>query len=310
MPASRLCSLSAAAELAQRARQVLRGVGERRVRGQPVGPRRSAQDLRERRQGFLDGAELDRDSARGRRARLHELLARIAHQQLDLPAAEARAEELRGEIGDLVRLVEDHRVRGAQQIAETVFLEREIREQQMVIDDDDVGFDGLAARVDHVALPISAQRAPRQLSRVEVTCGHSGCASPRSGTSARSPVFVMPAQRSTRASVRSRVPARLFCAAELLQAVGAQIVRAALEQRDARRHADGAGDQRQVFVEELVLQRARAGGDEHPFARQQRRHEVGEGLAGARARLDHERRAVFDAPAPRGWPWPAANGAA
>ena len=90
-------------------------------------------------------------SALRRRARLRQLQARIAHQQLDLAAAEARAEELRGEIGDLVRLVEDHRVRRAQQVAEAVFLEREVGEQQMVIDDDDVGLDGLAARLDHVA---------------------------------------------------------------------------------------------------------------------------------------------------------------
>ena len=50
-----------------------------------------------------------------------------------------------------MRLVDDHRVGGAEQIAEAVFLEREIGEQQVVIDDDDVGLDRLAARVDHVA---------------------------------------------------------------------------------------------------------------------------------------------------------------
>ena len=47
-------------------------------------------------------------------------------------------------------LVDDHRVRRAQQITEALFLERQVREQQMVIDDNDVGFDGLAARLDHV----------------------------------------------------------------------------------------------------------------------------------------------------------------
>ena len=77
--------------------------------------------------------------------------ARVAQQQLHLAAAETRAEELRGEVGDLVRLVEDHRVGRAEQIAEAVFLEREIGEQQVVIDDDDVGLDRLAARLDHVA---------------------------------------------------------------------------------------------------------------------------------------------------------------
>ena len=108
-PGSRLCSFSAGVELAQRARQILRGIGQRRIRGEPVGPRRAAKDFRQRRQRLLDRAELG-GQRRRRRARLRELLARIAHQQFDLAAAETRAEELRGEIGDLVRLVEDHRV--------------------------------------------------------------------------------------------------------------------------------------------------------------------------------------------------------
>ena len=152
----------------------------------------------------------------------------------------------------------------------------------------------LAARSTTWQRPISAQRAPRQFSRVDVTCGHSGCASPRSGTSARSPRLrgARPSARRARACGQ-RVPTRLRLPAELLEPVAAQIVRAALEQRDARRHADGAGDQRQVLVEELVLQRARAGGDEHALAREQRGHQIREGLAGAGARLDHERRTVF-----------------
>ena len=69
----------------------------------------------------------------------------------DLPAAETRAEELRREIRDLVRLVEDHGVDRAEQIAEAVFLQREVGEQQVVVDDDDVGFERLAPRFDHVA---------------------------------------------------------------------------------------------------------------------------------------------------------------
>ena len=111
---------------------------------------------------------------------------------------------------------------------------------------------------------------------------------------------------------RQRAIARRHQAAlptELLQPVTAQIVRASLEQRDTRRHADGAGHQRQVLVEQLVLQRARARGNEYAFARQQRRHQVGESLAGAGAGFDHQRRAVSSARAMRR-PWRAANAAA
>ena len=115
---------------------------------------------------LLDGAELARQRRRRWRAPLRELLARVAHQQFHLAAAEARAEELRGEIRDLVRLVDDHRVRRAEQVAEAVFLERQVREQQMVIDDDDVGLDGLAARLDHVAAAdLGAARAEAVVAR-------------------------------------------------------------------------------------------------------------------------------------------------
>ena len=226
---------------------------------------------------------------------LREFLARVAQQQLDLAAAETRAEELRGEIRDLVRLVEDHRVRRAEQVAEAVFLERQIRQQQVVIDDDDVGFDGLAARLDHVtAADVGAAGA-------ETVVARRGDLRPQRMRVAQVRHFGEVAALRDAGPALARAPAcgracprRLLLAAELLQAVGAQIVRAPLEQRDARRHADGARHQRQVLVEQLVLQRARAGGDEHALAGQQRRHQVGEGLAGAGAGLDHERRAVFE----------------
>jgi hypothetical protein len=44
----------------------------------------------------------------------------------------------------------------------------------------------------------------------------------------------------------------------------------------------------QVAVEELVLQGLGAGGDDDLAAGQQRRHQVGEGLAGAGAGLGHQ----------------------
>ena len=51
---------------------------------------------------------------------------------------------------------------------------------------------------------------------------------------------------------------------------------------------------RQVAVEELVLQRLGAGRDDHLAAGEQRRHEIGEGLAGAGAGLGHQHAAAFD----------------
>ena len=102
-----------------------------------------------------------------------------------------------------------------------------------------------------------------------------------------------------RASVRSCVPRafeRELFAGDCVEPIPAEVVRAALQQRHARGAAQRRRDQRQILREKLVLQRARAGGDEHAPARQQRRHEVREGLAGARARLDDEGFAVLERP--------------
>ena len=68
----------------------------------------------------------------------------------------------------------------------------------------------------------------------------------------------------------------------------AQVVRAALEQRDANRAAERLRDGRQVAVEKLVLESARAGRDDHLPSGEQRRHEVCESLARSRARFDRE----------------------
>ena len=100
---------------------------------------------------LLDRAELRGRASLPRRRVCTSSCRASRNSNSDLAAAETRAEELRGEIRNLVRLVDDHRVGGTQQVAEAVFLEREIRQQQVMIDDDDVGLDGLAARLDHVA---------------------------------------------------------------------------------------------------------------------------------------------------------------
>jgi len=59
---------------------------------------------------------------------------------LDAAAAHIGAEELRCEIRQLVRFVQDERVRRAENVAETVLLQRQIGKQQMMIHDNEVGF--------------------------------------------------------------------------------------------------------------------------------------------------------------------------
>ena len=71
----------------------------------------------------------------------------------------------------------------------------------------------------------------------------------------------------------------------------AQVVRTPFQERDARGPAERPCDRRQVAVEELVLERARAGRDDHLPAGQERGYEIGEGLAGAGAGLDRKQSA-------------------
>jgi len=69
----------------------------------------------------------------------------------------------------------------------------------------------------------------------------------------------------------------------------AQVVASALQQRDACRAAECRAHERQILGEQLILERARAGGDEHTRAREQRRYQIGKGLARASAGLDDQR---------------------
>ena len=140
--------------------------------------------------------------------------ATIAQQDLNLAHRPGLAEELRRDIGNLVRLVENDGLRARQQIAEALLLEREIREQQMVIHHDDVGRLGIAPRLEHMAarelralLPqtILARRGDhrphrrllRQVGELRQVAG-----------------LVVAAQRDTRASTRAepRSPSSERCA--------------------------------------------------------------------------------------------------
>ena len=74
----------------------------------------------------------------------------------------------------------------------------------------------------------------------------------------------------------------------LLVAPEAEVVRAALEQRDARVASEGAADERQIVLEQLLLKMAGAGGDHDPAAAGDGGNEVREGLAGPGSGLADE----------------------
>ena len=97
------------------------------------------------------------------------------------------AEELRRDLRQLVRLVDDDRIRARQQLAEALVLQHQVGHQQVVIDDHDVGRLRFAARPDHEAVLERGHSVPRQFSRVEVTHGQTGSSSPSRASSAMSP---------------------------------------------------------------------------------------------------------------------------
>jgi len=59
---------------------------------------------------------------------------------LDPAAAEVRPEKLGGKIRQLMRLIQNERIGRSQDVTEAVLLQNEIREQEVVVHDDDVGF--------------------------------------------------------------------------------------------------------------------------------------------------------------------------
>ena len=56
------------------------------------------------------------------------------------------AEEQRRRVGELVRLVQDHRVAGRQQLGQSFVAQHHVGEEQMMIDDDDIGIQRVALR--------------------------------------------------------------------------------------------------------------------------------------------------------------------
>ena len=143
--------------------------------------------------------------------------------------------------------------------------------------------------------PWNAQRLPRQLSRVDVTCGQMVALSGTSASSPRSPVCARVRERDDlRQMARVLARGQSALGRGALEMVVADVVRAALEQRERRGHAERGAHERQVALEELVLQRLRARRHDDLAAVEQCGNEIRERLARAGAGLGDERCALGD----------------
>ncbi len=194
-----------------------------------------------------------------------------------------------------MRLVENERVRAGQDLAEALLLDRQVGEQQVVVDHHQIGLLRRAPRLDDEAF------AERGAVGAEAVLGGRGHARPQRRILRHLGQFgAIAGRRARRPDVDRLQLGDLFAAGEtpflprLLEPVQAQVVRAALQQRRADARAEDAAHLRQVAMEQLVLQRLGAGRDDHAPARRQRGHEIGEGLPGAGAGLGDEHLAVGD----------------
>ncbi len=223
------------------------------------------------------------------------LVLRVARQLDDLAGRHALAEEQPGHLGQLVRLVENDRVAGRQQLAHALVLEHHVGEEQVVIDHHHIGRLRLLARRQHeAALLVRTFLAQAVLAR-------RGRQPPGPGLFRHVDAFGLVAGLGALGEARDLAQVRRFLARSqapgvhrTFEVIRADVVGAALEQRDRRAHLQRSAHRRQVPVEELVLQGLGPGRDDHLAAREQRRHQVGEGLAGAGAGFRHQRQVAGD----------------
>ena len=216
-------------------------------------------------------------------------VARVARQFDDLAGRHALAEEQARHLGQLVGLVEDDGVAGRQQFAHAFVLEHHVGEEQVVVDHHHVGRQRVLARGhDEAALGVRAFLAQAVLAR-------RGGQAPGPGILRHVDAFGLVACLRTlgeagdlaqvrRLLARSQPPG----AHRAFQVIGTDVVGAALEQRDRGADLERIAHRRQVAVEQLVLQGLGTGRDDDLAPRLQRRHQVGEGLAGAGTGLGHQ----------------------
>ncbi len=210
----------------------------------------------------------------------------VAGEVLHPVRRDVDAEVLRRDVLDEVRLVEDDRVVGGHHLAVAAVLHREVRAEQVVVHDHEVGLErALAhprheARVEQRARLADAVLARRrdlapELDAVRHVLDLGAVPGLREG-----------GPRLHRAEDRDLLEAaegtRL---AEGGEAQQAEVVRPALHDRDAQLAAEGAGEDRDVLLDELLLEVLGAGGDDHAAAELDRGEEIRESLAGAGAGL-------------------------
>ena len=215
---------------------------------------------------------------------------RVARELRQRAGRHLLAEEQRRGIRQLVRLVEDDRVARGQQLGQPFVAEHDVGEEQVMIDDDDVGLERRLARLHHEALAeeraVAAEAAVPGRRHQRPDAGVLGDVGQLAAVAGLARAGERDDLRQVAGVVARRQPA---VRRRALQMVVADVIGATLEQRQRGRRTQRVADQRQVALIELVLQRLGAGRDDDLPAVEQRGNQVGEGLAGAGAGLGDQR---------------------
>ena len=213
----------------------------------------------------------------------------IALQILELVVAHRDAEVLARYVLDLVRLVENGgRVLG-NDAAVLPVLHRQVREQQVVVDDDDVALEGaLVHQGEEAALELEALLAGAQIAARIHLPPHAGGF--RQGLDLRAVAggggLLPVADDLEIGHLLQPLEHRLLLG--VVDFLAAGVVVAALHVADAHLAAEVLLQERDVLVNKLLLEILGGGGNHDALAGNERRDQVSQRLAGAGAGLDDE----------------------
>ena len=188
-------------------------------------------------------------------------------------------------------LVQDDRLGVGQELDEPLLLHRQVGQQQVMVDDDQVRLLCRTARLDNMTLRVLGTLLPQA-----VVHGRSDQRPDRGILRDLDQFGAVTALRSMAplADVIEIIAKRWRNIGDLRESMQAEIIGTALQQRRFNRSADCLADQRQIAMVELILQRFGAGADDRLATAQQGRQQISEGLARAGARLNDELVTVGD----------------
>src|ERR1700733_12976476 len=206
----------------------------------------------------------------------------VAHQFLELIAADAHAEILARDVFDLVRFVENYRGVFRNDAAEVVVLHRQVREEQMVIDDDDVALVRAAVHFgEKAALELLALLAGAEFAAgVHLQPGGTGLGQRFDLGAIASSGGLLPFANNLKVGDFFQAVENGF-AVGVVDLLTAREVSAAFHVADLQGPIEMFLQERDVFVKKLLLQILGAGGNDDALAREQRRHQIRKRFPGA-----------------------------